>query len=567
MKKIDKIFYISLFSAVLLTLLIVFMPNSINNYYSNPEIYDTGFNYYLWKFRPIDASTIARVTSWGFFFLHVITVFVLMYLLKKDKNRKDGLSIYNIYLLLANGIFILLHYIHTWVWYDALAQDTPVWSSQGSVIVMLVLILIMENRRRGLFFGKKVPLPKESTNFVMKNHGAYIAVAIIFTFWYHPMEFTVSHMVGFFYMFILLMQLSLSRTKWHTNRYFNLALEVTVLFHGSSVALTTGNAPWAMFFFGFATIFFVTQIYSLKLSKKTILILQLVYLVFVILYYTGLFSTRQFYEINEVIRIPFIEYILVFVFVYLIYLPIWLNKKFKIPKIVNRIVAILFITVLTLSALLVIYSSSPYQPENAMVEFVDIIVESEDITVTETSSAIVFAQDQYTKNIVFVPGGKVVPASYSYLAAQLASEGYKVTIIKPAFNLAILQPNLGEKYLEEGIENVVIGHSLGGVVGSMIARDNELVDHLILLGSYSPYELPDTVNVLVMTAELDGLTDEQAVLDSLDNYSSYSSFVVSGGNHAYFGYYGDQRGDNEAELSNLNQQIIVYGVIRAYLMD
>ena len=58
-------------------------------------------------------------------------------------------------LFAANAGFILLHILQTRIWYDGLAQNVSIWSSQGSVVLMLVLILLMENQRRGLFFGKK----------------------------------------------------------------------------------------------------------------------------------------------------------------------------------------------------------------------------------------------------------------------------------------------------------------------------------------------------------------------------------------------------------------------------
>jgi hypothetical protein len=69
----------------------------------------------------------------------------------------------NIVALLMNAFFIALHFLQTHIWYDGLAQDVSVWSSQVSVIIMLVWILLMENSRRGLFFGKKAPISKEST--------------------------------------------------------------------------------------------------------------------------------------------------------------------------------------------------------------------------------------------------------------------------------------------------------------------------------------------------------------------------------------------------------------------
>lgn len=330
MSKLTKVLLISVAVSLVLTFLITLIPNTIYNYYSNPESFDTGFSYYLWKFRPEEKDLIARITSWGFFVLHFGTVGYLMKKLKDNpKEKGQEISKYNYYLLFANLGFILLHYVHTWIWYDALATDTPVWSSQGSVIVMLILILIMETPRRGLFFGKKIKFPKESVKFIMKNHGIYISLATIFTFWYHPAEFTWGHLFGFFYMYLLFIQMSLSRTKMHNNKYWKVIIEVTVLFHGTFVAIDTGNAPWAMFLFGFATIFFVTQIYGLNLKKNVIMMLQAVFVVMVLLTYTGVLSDRSFSDINELFRIPAIDYILVFVFVYVIYLPFFIKKKLR----------------------------------------------------------------------------------------------------------------------------------------------------------------------------------------------------------------------------------------------
>ena len=328
MSKPYKVLWISVFVAIVATALIIVLPNSIYEYYIDPALNDLGGSYYFWKFLPEDVDMVARITGWVFFTLHFVTVGVLLKKLKETQKEKvDGINKYNYYLLFANLFFVVLHYIHTWIWYDALAQDTPVWSSQGSVIVMLVLILIMENGRRGLFFGKKVPLPKESVRFIMKNHGVYIALATIFTFWFHPMEFTWGHLFGFLYMYLLFIQMSMARTKVHNNYIWKFVLEITVLFHGTLIALDTANAPWAMFFFGFAAVFFITQIYGLKLHKMVIMGGQIMFLVIVFVTYTGIVGGRSIADINEVFRIPVIDYILVFVFVYVIYVPIFIKKR------------------------------------------------------------------------------------------------------------------------------------------------------------------------------------------------------------------------------------------------
>lgn len=557
MSKLDKLFLYSLVGALLLTLMLLLMPTSIHDFYANPEIYDNGFNYYLWKFRAIDQDIVARVTGWVFFIAHFGSV---GYLLNKSKGAEkvDGYSKYNVYLLLTNAFFIVLHFVHTWIWYDALAQDTPVWSSQGSVIIMLVLILIMENRRRGLFFGKKVPLPKESTRVVMKYHGMYIALATIFTFWYHPMENTIFHVIGFLYMYLLFIQMSFARTKIHQNKYFNVTLEVMVLFHGASVAFFSGNAPWSMFLFGFAFIFFVTQIYGLGLNKKMVHVLQAVFVLIALVTYSGLFNDKTFVDLNEIIRIPTIEYLLVFVFVFVIYA--WI--KLPVHKIVKKVIAGILIAITTILTILVIYTSSSYQPDPEMYDY---YIVPDTIEVTESSNGTTFTPENYDVNVILVPGGKVNPESYYFLALEISKQGYQVTVVDTPFNLAILRPYQGSKFIEEDKINVLVGHSLGGVVASMIANNNDQIDMLVVLGSYSLHDLDIPVRYIV--GQNENLLDNPAYRDSLSYVSDLDVSIIPGGNHAYFGFYGKQKGDGNPNITNLEQQITTSNLIVEYILE
>ena len=66
---------------------------------------------------------------------------------------------------------LLLHILQTHLWYDGLAQDVPIWSSQYSVIVMLVLILFLMIPERGIFLGTKVRLPAPALGFIQRWHG------------------------------------------------------------------------------------------------------------------------------------------------------------------------------------------------------------------------------------------------------------------------------------------------------------------------------------------------------------------------------------------------------------
>ena len=100
-----------------------------------------------------------------------------------------------------------------------------------------------------------------------RYHGYYFAWAIVYTFWYHPMEATSGHLIGFLYLFLLLLQGSLFLTRAHVNRWWTLALEVAVLAHGTLVAIMQGEGMWPMFAFGFGGIFVITQMHGLSWSR------------------------------------------------------------------------------------------------------------------------------------------------------------------------------------------------------------------------------------------------------------------------------------------------------------
>ena len=162
-----------------------------------------------------------------------------------------------------------LHIAQTKLFYDGLAQDVPVMSSQFSVIFMLVFILMMENSRRGLFFGHKLKFLEEPGSFLRKYHGYYFAWAITYTFWFHPIEDTLGHLLGTFYTLMLLLQGSLFFTRAHRDRVWTGFLEVFVLIHGALVAYASFHSEkWSMFLFGFLTIFVVTQMHGMGLGKR-----------------------------------------------------------------------------------------------------------------------------------------------------------------------------------------------------------------------------------------------------------------------------------------------------------
>lgn len=284
---------------------------------------DQGPSWYYWKLPKPTFWT--RATAWGGYMLHQVAIWGLIYYAQKTKIKyTSGLHRLNIAAFAVNAIFIVLHLLQTQLFYDGLAQDVSIWSSQASVVLMLIMILLMENQRRGLFFGKKVGFLKESARVARKYHGYIFAWGIIYTFWYHPMETTVGHLMGFLYTFFLLVQGSLMFTRAHLNKWWTFVLEISVLVHGTVVAVQT-TTVWPMFLFGFAGVFVVTQMYGLGLNKWWRWGFIAAYIAGVVIVYSG----RGWGNVNEILRIPVIEYLLVFILALIIWLGMLLVRSVK----------------------------------------------------------------------------------------------------------------------------------------------------------------------------------------------------------------------------------------------
>ena len=296
--------------------------------YSNdiqlPE--DRGHMWYLWQLA--EPTFWTRLTAWGGYAAHQLTIWTLIYLAKSQPRRYvSGLHPINIAALTANVAFVGLHIVQTRIWYDGLAQDTHILTSMGSVAIMLIFIIMMENQRRGLVMGKRAPFLTEVGTFLRKYHGYYFSWAIIYTFWYHPIEITLGHLLGTLYTLLLLLQGSLFFTRTHTNRWWTLFLEIFVIIHGCLVALVTnadnqGPEVAARFLFGFLVIFVATQMYGVNFKTWHRWAFFAALIISMVAFYQGRWEI-----IGDIMRIPLIEYLSIFVFALLIWLIFLLPGK------------------------------------------------------------------------------------------------------------------------------------------------------------------------------------------------------------------------------------------------
>ncbi|NDJ25116.1 hypothetical protein GS682_26430 [Nostoc sp. B(2019)] len=145
---------------------------------------------------------------------------------------------------------------------------------------------------------------------------------------YHPMEATLGHLVGFLYMFLLLLQSSLIFNRTHVNRWWTFTLEISVLLHSVVVSWMLGQSKWPTFLFGFLGILVLTQLHGLPVGISTKRIIYGAFLVSVLAVY-GL-TERGLGRIYEVTYIPLIEFGLVGA-IYLIFLLIlWTISRLPI---------------------------------------------------------------------------------------------------------------------------------------------------------------------------------------------------------------------------------------------
>ncbi len=241
--------------------------------------------WYEWQLE--DPTVWTRATAWAGYLVHQVGIWWLIWTAQKQRPGYTGrLHRFNVLALGVNALGIGLHFVQTQIWYDGLAQDVHEGTAQWSVIVLLVAVIAMENKRRGLFFGAGSTWVEKVGPFLRRYHGYYFSWAIIYTFWYHPMEDTWGHLFGFFYMFLLMVQGSLFFTRAHVNRKWTVVLEVTFAFHGAMVAYLAGHG-WRMFLMGGLAMFIVTQMHGLGLSRRARWLIGFGYLAGLGLVYAG----------------------------------------------------------------------------------------------------------------------------------------------------------------------------------------------------------------------------------------------------------------------------------------
>jgi hypothetical protein len=167
-----------------------------------------------------------------------------------------------------------------------------------------------------------------------------------------------------------------------------------------------------------------------------------------------------------------------------------------------------------------------------------------------------------TVGLILYPGGRVDARAYAPTARALAQEGFLVVIVPMPLNLAIFGPDRAAEVMVAFPDIgrwAVGGHSLGGAMSARFAYQNsEAVEGLVLWAAY-PASMDDlsgySLRVTSIYGTRDGLATEDKIAASRPLLPLDTSWVaIEGGNHAQFGWYGPQSGDQAATISREEQQ-------------
>lgn len=187
------------------------------------------------------------------------------------------------------------------------------------------------------------------------------------------------------------------------------------------------------------------------------------------------------------------------------------------------------------------------------------IGDNERVTITETEEGILLDGPGNESALIFYPGAKVEYTAYLPLGYRLADGGVDCFLVKMPCNLAFLGMNKAENIMDAyAYEHwYLAGHSLGGAMAASYAAAHlEKLEGLALLAAYPTKSLQaDSFSVVSLYGSEDGVLHmEKLEAGQSLMPSDYREICIEGGNHAWFGNYGEQNGDNPAKISREEQQ-------------
>ena len=191
-------------------------------------------------------------------------------------------------------------------------------------------------------------------------------------------------------------------------------------------------------------------------------------------------------------------------------------------------------------------------------------LQSDKTVIVTTDKWLVFtpADSQPSTGFIIYPGGRVDYRSYASQAHVIAAQGYLVVIVRFPLNLAVFNPAAAAEVITAYPEIktwAVGGHSLGGSMAANFVHSHPgAIQGLVLWASYpagSDDLSKSNLKAISISGTLDGLSTPGKITVSHALLPADTIWIsIYGGNHAQFGWYGSQAGDNPATISREEQQ-------------
>ncbi len=206
-----------------------------------------------------------------------------------------------------------------------------------------------------------------------------------------------------------------------------------------------------------------------------------------------------------------------------------------------------------------LYFSVYYHADAAVLEAVETPEGGLEIRTTGGGDLAFVPQDARV-GMVFYPGAKVQPEAYAPMLEACATRGVLCVLVCPPLNFALTDVSAAQGAMDEfpQVERwILAGHSLGGVAAAQYASEHlQDVDAMVFLASYPASDLTSLAGpTLFIVGSNDKVLNRGAYADAWAKLpAGAQELVIEGGNHAYYGNYGEQAGDGAATITREEQQ-------------
>ena len=232
-----------------------------------------------------------------------------------------------------------------------------------------------------------------------------------------------------------------------------------------------------------------------------------------------------------------------------------MNKKLKI------------IIIIILIALLVYVAFYFTDYRHAQKQATDLMNGTDDVSVNGIPEGLFIDGYGNDTAVIFYPGAKNEYVSYLPLCVDLAEEGVDFYLVKMPLNFAFFGENQAEDII--GGSNYshyfISGHSLGGLSAASFENHTNKTDGVILLAGYPNSGIHKPV--LSIYGSQDKILNMKAYNESKSYIGNLTEFVIEGGNHEQFAYYGLQEGDGVPGISTDRQLNETAAIILDFIRD